>query len=418
VLGANPHLDGPLERGSDAASRLRELESVTDTALGHLAVADLLVELLRRVRAILDADTAAVLLLDGSGRQLVATAACGLEEEVREGVHVPVGQGFAGRIAALKRPVFLTRVDETTVANPILWEKGICVMLGVPLLAEDEVVGVLHVGRLRNEPFDAHDQELLEVAAERVAGATQRRRLAVEQAAASLLERSLLPERLPAPDGLELATRYITPEDRAVGGDWYDVFPGPDGRIWTVVGDVAGHGLASAVVMGRVRSALRAYTLIDERPEKVLELTDRKVHHFEVGTMVTVICATSVPPYDTWQIATAGHPPPVIATGQAATSVATVPVHPPLGAAHDVIRSSTTVSLAPGDLMLLYTDGLIERRDQSLSTGLQRLCDALRAGTAEMACSRVVHTLIGPQGPVDDVALLAIRRTAASIDGD
>jgi hypothetical protein len=410
VLDADSNPERLRNHGEDATRRLHELEAVTDTTLGHLSVADLLVELLRRVRTILDADTAAVLLLDEATQQLVATAAAGLEEEVREGVHVPMGTGFAGRIAKLRRPVTLNRVDETTVANPILWEKGIRAMLGVPLIAGDKVLGVLHVGRLRADPFDQHDEELLEVVAERVAGATQSRQLAVERAAASLLERSLLPDRLPSYAGLDLAARYITPENRMVGGDWYDVFSGDEGCIWVVTGDVAGHGLDAAVIMGRARSALRAFTLLETAPEKVLELTDRKILHFEIGTMVTVVCATSRPPYEEWRVATAGHPPPVIAEPGAAPRLAELPIGPPLGGPPGIRRSSGTVSVAPGGLMLLYTDGLIERRGEPLTTGLERLRTALRPGSPELVCSRVVHELVGSQGPSDDVALLAVRR--------
>src|SRR5690348_12277802 len=115
--------------------RLRRIEAVTDTALGHLGVEELLVELLDRVRELLEVDTAAVLLLDPSGQYLVATAARGIEEEVRQGVRIPLGRGFAGRIAALKKPVTLEHVDHSNVLNPILREKGIESLLGVPLLS-------------------------------------------------------------------------------------------------------------------------------------------------------------------------------------------------------------------------------------------------------------------------------------------
>src|SRR4029077_12295293 len=104
------------------------------------------VELLARVQDILAADTAAVLLVDESRRYLVARAARGIEEEVRQGVRVPFGTGFAGQIASTLEPRRLDRVDATTVTNPILWEKGIRVMLGVPLLSGGRVLGVLHVG--------------------------------------------------------------------------------------------------------------------------------------------------------------------------------------------------------------------------------------------------------------------------------
>ena len=145
--------------------QLANFRTVTDSKLGRLDVEDLLIELLERVRSIVDADTAAVLLLDKDSSDLVARAACGIEEEVRQGVRVPVGVGFAGRIARSKEPVRLDRVDSTTVANPILWEKGIRTMLGVPLLVADEVIGVLHVGRLHPYPFNDADAELLQVVA-------------------------------------------------------------------------------------------------------------------------------------------------------------------------------------------------------------------------------------------------------------
>jgi phosphoserine phosphatase RsbU/P len=261
--------------------RLEGLLSVTDSAVTTLKIEEFLTELLKRVRDVVEADTATVLLLDEESNELVATAACGLEEEVRVGVRVPVGRGFAGRVAAERQVVTLAKVDATTVTNPILWEKGIQVMLGVPLLADDKVIGVLHVGRLDNRPFTNSDTELLAIVAERLAGATQNRLLVAERAAATLQQRSLLPTRLPKCAGIEFAARYLTPEDRTVGGDWYDLFTLPSGELCVVTGDVAGHGLNAAVIMGRVRSALRAYALMADSPEGILELTDRKVLHFE-----------------------------------------------------------------------------------------------------------------------------------------
>lgn len=401
---------GTLAGAGDARTRLRELEAVTDSALDRRDLKPFLNELVRRVRSILDADTAAVLLLDEATQELEATAACGVEEEVRQGVRVPVGWGFAGRVAQLRSPVALQRIDETMVTNPVLWEKGIKVMLGVPLLAEGRPIGVLHVGRLEHRPFTEADTELLQVVAERIAGATQAQRLAAEQAAATVLERSLLPERLPVVDGLEMAARYVPTEERLVGGDWYDVFMGPSGRLWAVTGDVAGHGLAAAVIMGRVRSALRAYTLLEESPSRVLELTDRKVRHFEFGALVTVICATSLPPYEDWRIATAGHPPAMIAAPGKGAVPAQPPIGPPLGTDDTIVRSSATVALPSGGVLLLYTDGLIERRGESLDTGLARLGAALRVDAPAVVCRSVLHDLIGSENPNDDVALVAIRR--------
>jgi phosphoserine phosphatase RsbU/P len=183
--------------GDDAvARRLERLEALTDASLTPLDVDDLLVELLGRVREILDVDTASVLMLDAGSGVLVARAACGIEDEVRQRVRIPLGAGFAGRIAATRQPLRLDRVDATTVVNPVLWEKGVKVMLGVPLLSGDEVVGVLYVGRLSDRSFGDEDMHLLQVVADRVVGATQTRALAIERAATRLLERSLLPGTL------------------------------------------------------------------------------------------------------------------------------------------------------------------------------------------------------------------------------
>jgi hypothetical protein len=396
--------------GENVEELLRNLQTITDSALHRLDIDALLPELLDRVRAILDADTAAVLLLDDEADQLVARAARGLEEEVRQGVRVPIGVGFAGRIAKLAEPVALDRVDETTVHNPILWEKGIRSMLGVPLFGDEAVVGVLHVGRLAPRPFTGAETELLRVAAERVAGALHARRSAVEAATAEQLERSLLPARLPSPPGLHMAARYVPAEGREVGGDWYDAFIVPDGRLWLVTGDVAGHGLRSAVVMGRVKSALRAYALTGESARGVLEATNRKVIHFEMGTIVTVVCATAVPPYHEFEICSAGHPPPVLAQPGAVAELLAVEPAPPLGVTTTFAPQPRSIVLAPGGVLLLYTDGLIERRGESLDEGLERLCEATVAGSAELVCHRVMRRLVGDAPPGDDIALLALQR--------
>src|SRR5664279_1820802 len=139
------------------ADRVRDMLAVTDTPVR--LDDDLLEELLRRVRVLFDVDTAAILLHQDGSDELVARAACGLEDEVRQGVKVPIGTGFAGAVAASKRPVLLDRVDASTVANPILWEKGINAMLGVPLLSHDQLIGVMHVGRLDRRRFTRHDAD-------------------------------------------------------------------------------------------------------------------------------------------------------------------------------------------------------------------------------------------------------------------
>ena len=159
------------------ADRLERLQAVTDAALAHLEVEELLRVLLPRIRDILSADTCAVLLLDEDTDELVARAAVGIEEEVEAGVRIPVGGGFAGQVAAGKRPVVLDDIDEAEVLNPILREKGIKSMLGVPLLVAGGVIGVLHIGTLKRRRFDDDDVELLQLAADRAAVAIEHARL-------------------------------------------------------------------------------------------------------------------------------------------------------------------------------------------------------------------------------------------------
>jgi sigma-B regulation protein RsbU (phosphoserine phosphatase) len=389
--------------------RLRAIAAVTDTTIRHLGVDDLLDELLGRVADLLSADTAAVLLLDSSGTRLEARAAFGIEEEVRQGVRVPLGAGFAGRIAAERRPVQLDVVDPTTVWNPILWEKGIVKMLGVPLESGAHLLGVLHVGRVAGVPFTEDDGVLLGLVATRVAAAVQARQLEIERAAGRVVQRSLLPSALPTISGIEFATRFVPAEEGGVGGDWYDAFILPNDEVWVMVGDVAGHGLEAAITMGRLRAALRSYALDGNAPAKVLVRTDRKFQMFDPDQMATVICARLKPPYDRLEIASAGHPSPVLATPGQPTTLLNIPTVPPLGTALSEPKAAA-VQLPPGGLLLLYTDGLIERRGESLDEGLERLVSTVTADDPESVCRRVMADLVGLQTPRDDIAVLALHR--------
>ena len=165
------------DRERRARQTLERVQAIADVALTYLALDELLGELLTRIREILHADTSAILLLDRTGDELVAHAAVGLEEEVERGVRIPVGRGFAGRIAAEQRPIVLDDVDHADVLNPVLREKGVKTLLGVPLVAAGRPIGVLHVGTLVPRRFTPDDVELLQLAAARVALAIERARL-------------------------------------------------------------------------------------------------------------------------------------------------------------------------------------------------------------------------------------------------
>jgi sigma-B regulation protein RsbU (phosphoserine phosphatase) len=390
--------------------RLRRLEAVTDATLSRLDVSDLLDELLDRVRDLLSADTAAILLLDPHVGQLVATASRGLEEEVRQGFRLTVGQGFAGRIAQTRQPVIIADVKPGDVVNGLLVEKGIRSLLGVPMLLGGEVVGVLHIGTLTPRTFTADDLALLQLAADRASVAGRIRSHKLEQNAALALQRSLLPTRLPTISGLRMAARYVPGHEFGVGGDWYDVFTLPSGWLGLVIGDVSGHGLASAVVMGRIRSALRAYTLITDDPAEALALLDRKVHHFEAGALTTALYAMIPPDRATIRLSSAGHLRPVLAVPKQAAVLIDLPVDAPLGVGRiRSARRTTVVDLPPGALLLCYTDGLVERRHQIIDVGLKALVDSVRPDDPEAVCGAVMSHL-GDQQPTDDIAILAVQR--------
>jgi phosphoserine phosphatase RsbU/P len=389
--------------------RLRDIQSITDAALSRLDNSDLLAELLVRTKDIFQADTAAVLLLDSASGQLIATAAAGLEEEVRQGVRIPVGRGFAGRIAAEQRPVILDHVDHTTVLNPILWTKGIQSMMGVPLVAGGQVIGVLHVGSLTPREFTPHDTELLRLAADRAATAVQSMTAQADRVAAAALQHSLAPSALPVFDGAEMATRYI-PGSGVAGGDWYDVFTLPSGELCVVMGDVAGSGLPAAVIMGRMRSALRAYALETGDPAEVLARLDRKMQHFEPDALATVLYAVIDPALDKMRISLAGHLPPVIARPEQPAELADVMTGLMIGVAPGARRQTTIVQVPPGALLCFYTDGLIERPGEPIDDGLARLCQAVAAEPPEDACAAVMAALVGNQPARDDIALLMAWR--------
>ena len=389
--------------------RLRDIQAITDAALSRLDDHDLLTELLERTRAILQADTAAVLLLDFSSGELIATAAAGLEEEVRQGVRVPVGRGFAGRIAAEHQPVILDHVDHDTVLNQILWAKGIRTLMGVPLIAGGKVIGVMHVGSLTSREFTKEDIELLQLAADRAATAVQSLMAQEDRAAVAALQRGLLPFALPAVDGAEMAVRYV-PGEGTVGGDWYDVFTLPSGQLGVVIGDVTGSGLPAAVIMGRMRSALRSYALDACDPAEVLSRLDRKMQHFEPGAVATVAYAVFDPGLDRARICSAGHYPPVIASPGQPARLADIPPGLLIGAAPRAARQVATVDISPGTLMCFYTDGLVERRGRPIDHGLALLCQAVTAEDPDAACASVMAAMVGAEPVQDDIAVLMLRR--------
>jgi serine phosphatase RsbU (regulator of sigma subunit) len=227
------------------------------------------------------------------------------------------------------------------------------------------------------------------------------------------LQQSLLPSALPVVQGAELAARYV-PGQGVVGGDWYDVFTLPSGELAVVIGDVAGSGLPAAVVMGRMRSALRAYALQTIDPGKVLDRLDQKMQFFEPGALATVMYAVFDRSLDRVHVASAGHLPPVIATAGQPGALADVSGSLMIGVDAGARRRVTTVKVPPGALLCFYTDGLVERREFPLDEGLARLCQVVTAEPPEDACASVMAAMVGTEPTRDDIALVVLRRDPLS----
>ena len=393
-----------------AADRLRDLQRVTDAALAYLPLEVLLDELLARVTEILDVDTAAVLLLEDDDTTLVARAAKGLEEEVERGVRIPVGGGFAGRIAATRRPVRILNIAEAEILNPILREKGLKSLLGVPLLVEGDVVGVLHVGTLYQRAFDDGDVELLQRAADRAALAIVNRLTERERGLADALQRSLMPP-LPELPAVALAGRYLPAQAARLGGDWYDAFPLNDGRLGLAIGDVVGRGFHAAAIMGQLRSGLRAYALHGMSPGEVLQRLSGLLRQIELGRTATVVYIVLDPHGGYLTVACAGHPPPLIVPVEGEPRFLDLPGAVPLGATRYPHYDEQELELEPGSVLLLYTDGLVERSGEGLDTSLERLVATVGGDhqDIEHLGDALVDELL-PEGPGgDDAALLVAR---------
>jgi PAS domain S-box-containing protein len=237
-----------------------------------------------------------------------------------------------------------------------------------------------------------------------------------EHKIAETLQRSLLPERLPQIDGLQLAARYLPgARGAAIGGDWYDVLERPDGRVALVVGDVVGHGLRAAATMGQLRNAFRAYGLVESSPAEVVARINRLVMSGVEDAMATVVYLVLDRETGEVSYSCAGHPPPLVLTPdgphflEGGRSV-------PIGASDPAVFREASAVLPPGSSLLLYTDGLVERRDVGLEERLGQLAEV--AGTAEddldALCDRVIKVVLGDGDPGDDVALLAVRPLPAA----
>jgi GAF domain-containing protein/anti-sigma regulatory factor (Ser/Thr protein kinase) len=402
-------------QAEESLERLRQLQSVTESALAYMDLDDLLRTLLERVAGMLRTDTAVVLLVSDGGTELYARAAKGLEEEVERGFSLPIGTGFAGRVANERRPVILPEVKPGLVVNPLMFEKGVRSLLGVPLIVEGRLVGVLHVGTFAPRDFNEGDVDLLQAVGDRVALAIEHDRLFEQHRVAQMLQRSLLPSELPQPSGLSFSARYLpAAAKQLVGGDWYDVIVLPDGRVGVGIGDVVGHGLEAATLMGALRSALQAYAVQGLTPGEIAPLLARFAQTTVNARMATYVYGVIDSERRSFTFVNGSHPPPVVVRPDGTAEVLESPLLPPLGTTLMATVEETRIELTPGMTLAFYTDGLVERRGERLATRQDELHAAAAAAPAEpdLLCDALIEHMIGSEPPADDVAVLTVQRTA------
>ena len=288
--------------------------------------------------------------------------------------------------------------------------------MSVPLKAHDKVLGVITwVTGERGRRFGPGDLAFGEDLARRAAVAIDNAQLHTEvQLMAVRLQRAVLPETLPRVEGWDMAAHYLPSGHLDAGGDFYDVLPLGEGRIALFVGDVTGHGVHAAAAMAQMRSAIRAFAAVDPDPQHLLQRLDRLFEQYEIDQLVTMIYAVVDPARHELTLANAGHPPPILLRADGRREPLSLPEDVLLGA-DGSDRPTATVSFHPGDALLAFTDGLIERRHEHLDTGMDRLlsaCEDVASGVLEDNLVRLVTEVRDPTRD-DDVAALIVRRTTA-----
>jgi serine phosphatase RsbU (regulator of sigma subunit)/anti-sigma regulatory factor (Ser/Thr protein kinase) len=326
---------------------------------------------------------------------------------------VPLARGFAGRVAAERRPIIIEDLDYADVVNPILRQKGIRSMLGVPVHVEGRVIGVMHIGTLVRRDFDDDEVTLLQLAADRAALAIDNASISEQRAVTAIMQRTLLPDALPEIPGMRFSAKYLPAGSGIkIGGDWYDVFQLNNGRLAFVIGDVVGRGVLAASVMAEIRTALRAYIAQGHQLPKVISMLNDLLVAMGRNRGATLSILELDPETEELEAVTAGHLPPLMIGSDGDIRLLEqrhgLPVGVRAGHSYQAFRYSFPV----GSTLLLYTDGLIERRNESIDEGFKRLIVAAGIATERSDSSfadRVYRTLLDETPLEDDVALLAIE---------
>ena len=289
-------------------------------------------------------------------------------------------------------------------------------MLLLPLIARGVTLGFLACSRYQGyRRFDAYDTEIgMEFASRAAIFIDNARRYSRERATALTLQRSLLPTGLSAPSSVEVRHRYLPGSKMIeVGGDWYESITLPGGRVALVVGDVAGHGVRAAVTMGRLRTAIRTLARLELPPAETLQQLDELMHDLGQREPHFATCVYAV--FDAvsgrCEVASAGHLPPLLVSPDGKSEFLDVSPSPPLGIGSGPVQTRT-FKIRDGSLLVLYTDGLVERRDADIDEGLTRLRETFGPGSTSRPLEELCKaTLAGVYADHqrDDIAVLVAR---------
>jgi PAS domain S-box-containing protein len=327
-----------------------------------------------------------------------------------------IGQGRTQRMKDLRDEVLQHIAGDDSDLLALLRRLDTRDALSVPLRARGRTLGAVTVAR--SHELSEADDDLVEHVVRRAALALDNARLYEQQREVAVtLQRSLLPRSLPVVDGVALASRYLPGADGTeVGGDFYDAVALPAGRIGLTLGDVMGRGVRAAAVMGQLRATLRGYALENHPPQGVLARVDALVQALEDGELVTALYGVLDPVTGALAISSAGHPPPLVVAADGAVRALDLDPGPPLGV--DVRSFGVAhVTLAPGDTLLLFTDGLVEDRSLPVYEGIEKLVAGLaghpliRSGDPDAVCAAALAVMGRGPSHDDDIALLAVTLT-------
>ena len=395
-----------------ATKRVRDLQWITDAALPHVGLQELLDQLLERIVQVFGAEHGAVLVRGEDSPRLELRASRGVAPNIGHDFYRSIAVRLAGRLALSRRPVILERSEMGAATASLLASAGMHSLLGLPLILDRQLLGVLYVGRRTGRPFTEDDAALLQLVGDRVGLAVDRARLfEQERHIAETLQRSLLPERLPQIPGMEVAVRYLPAgAGMEVGGDWFDMFELGDGRVVLAMGDVVGRGVRAAALMGKLRTSLEAYAFDGRSPQEVVERLHALMERQHRAEMATLLYVAIEADRESAELTSAGHLPMLIRGADGQTSYAARDASPPLGALPYLHFEPSRVKIEPGSMLVLFTDGLVEVRGTSIELRLEELRRAVEAGPSdpEALCAAILTEMLGLEEPQDDVALLVL----------